>query len=195
MKAAIILALTVLPALPVASQTVSSESDNYAVIGDVVSGVQAVLSMDGKISFVVPHARVWLGDGREMRVEGGFWKVYPVDPSGAPAKVPATEFALYADHYMGHFVEISGGVIRRAGVDSAILALPGRDVILWFLGTPREDIRPLVENCTGLVTSSACAFRVAGVVTLATDGKTIGIRAKSIAADSKTAPGLALFPK
>ncbi len=173
---------------------------NDAVIGDVVSGIQAVVSMDGKISFNVPHERVWLGDGREMRFEDEHWKVIPVNPKAPPVKVSATDFALYAERYIGHIVEVSGGALYRADVNGSYLSLPGRKVIVWFLGTPREDIRTPIELCSEFIPSKKCGFTVIGQVTKRVDNGAIGIRATSLVAPARDdptsiAPGVEVLSK
>ena len=192
------------PSLPLISQAnaapeADSSSGSSNIVGQVASGLDVLRGPDGKLSFNAPKLRVWLSDGRELRMEDGDWKLYPPELTGPPTRVSATDFALYPERYLCQRIEVSGGVLFDVQVEGGHLALPGKKVVIWFTGTPREDIRRPIEVCAGLIATRSCAYTVIGDVYRSRDGEVIGIRASSLVtmprnAPGRIAPGITVWP-
>ncbi|RWQ12333.1 hypothetical protein [Mesorhizobium sp.] len=74
------------------------------------------------------------------------------------------EFMVSWPDLVGHNVVITKGRIAAASDTFMILQLPGGNVTLMPPWKDRDDLRPLFQNCTSVLTDERCDVAAAGTV-------------------------------
>ncbi|RWO83173.1 MAG: hypothetical protein EOS18_06165 [Mesorhizobium sp.] len=74
------------------------------------------------------------------------------------------EFMVSWPDLVGRDVVITKGRVAFAGDQFMLLQLPGGNVTLMPPWRDRDDLRPLFEHCTGIVTDDSCDVAAEGTV-------------------------------
>jgi hypothetical protein len=84
--------------------------------------------------------------------------------AGDKVLIDPTEFMVSWPDLIGRDVVITKGRIVGASDAMMLLSLPGGNVILYPPWVDRDDLRPLFEHCTSILTDDRCDVAAEGVV-------------------------------
>jgi hypothetical protein len=131
----------------------------------VRSGVTATIDKNGKLTLSATSP-ITLDDDRILEEADGKWKLVEAGaPAGPVTTLRGVDFLVDGGDYIGRRVKVTDGRIFGASSSSALLSLTGGSVRLVTRGMPRDMLRFVLDNCTGIRTSeSACRRDVTGTV-------------------------------
>jgi hypothetical protein len=129
----------------------------------VRSGVTATIDKNGKLTLSATSP-ITLDDDRILEESDGIWKLVEAGaPAGPVTTLRGVDFLVDGGDYIGRRVKVTDGKIFGASSSWALLGLTGGSVRLITRGMPRDMLRFILDNCTGIRTTE-CRRDVIGTV-------------------------------
>lgn len=140
-----------------------AETPKHVLLGTIVNGIQLYRDADGNLRMEASKI-VTLQDGSTVDLKRNFSiDITYAENTKNPKIFNPMDASLYLADSIGSRVKILGISIFGANASSGIGRLPGSAVYLNFDAIPREQLRTILQQCSGLGEQGPqCRFDVEG---------------------------------